>query len=77
MQGIPFVPERQCEDAILFMERIQRMQAEIAQAIMAQHKEQASAKNSHRVDREEYQEGDLVWVLKPHSMSNQANLEPI
>ena len=77
VQGIPFLPQRQCEDAVLFIDRMNRMQTDIAQAIMAHHKSQAQARNSHRVDREEYQVGDLVWVLKPHSMSTQSKMEPI
>ena len=76
-QVIPYTPERECEDAVLFFERMQKIHSEVAQAIMAHHQAQAAARNATQVERESYQIGDLVWVLKSHTMSSQAKLEPI
>jgi transposase InsO family protein len=75
LPGLPYTPERICEDASQFFDKMCLIDTSISQALSSLHKEEAKKRNSTLPSREEYQIGDLVWVLKPKDLSSQSKLE--
>ena len=63
--GIPTEAIRTCEDAGQFMERMREVDR-VAMEVMNQvHKEQMARLNRSRRERENFKEGDWVWVARP------------
>ena len=73
--GIPFQPERVCEDAKQFFDRMTDMDIQVAQTLSQKHLAEATKRNASFPPREEYSAGDLVWVIKPKRLSSQSKLE--
>ena len=76
LQGIPYTPERVCEDAMQFFDRMELVDQRVQQALQDKHEEDTTRINQGKQAREDYHLGDLVWVLKPASLSTQAKVEP-
>ena len=64
VQGIPYIPERSCEDAIEFFQRMELIDQTVSKAMQTWHQTRASETKSYP-EREPFSIGSLVWVLKP------------
>jgi hypothetical protein len=73
--GIPYPPERSCEDAETFMDRMGEVDHEIALRLNLVHEAEALRINRLRGARVPFKVGDKVLLLKPKSLSSQAKLE--
>ena len=72
---LPFTPVRLCEDASHFFDRMTEIDSLVSQALKAKHQAESTRNNASLPTRESYAVGDLVWVLKPRSLSSQSKLE--
>ena len=73
--GIPYTPDRVCEDASDFMSRMEHVDQMVAQRMHEVHLQSSALVNKRKVEREAYLVGSLVWLLKAPSHSSQAKLE--
>ena len=73
--GVPYPPERSCEDAESFLDRMRMRDEFVAQRLNAKHLLAAEQVNKGRKARADFAVGDKVWLLKPKSLSSQAKLE--
>ena len=74
--GIPYTPERVCEQAVQLFTRMEDIDSRVAKALNAIHQREAAAHNLKHPSREEFSVKDLVWVLNPDTMNTQAKLQP-
>ena len=73
--GVPYTPERECESAVEFFQRMEWVDGIISTRMNEVHKHEMEILNKKRKVRDPFQEGDKVWVRKPPSLSSQAKLE--
>ena len=74
-RGIPYVPERVCEESQEFFKRMETLDHQIAQNLELKHQESTTQHNQDHPSREDYTPGSLVWVLKPPDLASQSKLE--
>ena len=74
--GIPFLPQRDCEDARQFLDRMQEVDRIVARHLNDLHQRQACARNAGQQLRDFLDVGGLVWVLKPPELDSQSKLLP-
>ena len=75
IQGIPYIPEREKEDAQAFFARMEQIDQHVAQALNKAH---AAATQSHntRPEGEPLPPGAPVWVYKAPDVPSQSKVEP-
>ena len=73
--GLPYTPERECESAAQFFQRMERIDTMIAEKLNKQHEMEMAARNSKRKSRKPFKEGDQVWLMRPPSLSTAAKLQ--
>ena len=76
VQGIPYTPDRSCEDAVQFFARMEALDMAVAAQLSRLHSTSAALSNAAKRDREPFEVGSLVWVLKPDTLSSTAKIEP-
>lgn len=76
LPGIPYSPERECEDAMQYFNRMEELDKNISQTIQGLHEQQAHRFNSAKKEKSPYKIGERVWVLKLPRLSSTAKLEP-
>ena len=74
--GIPYPPEKSCEDAENFFDRIAILDEQISAHMSTLHMKNAITFNEDKTTRPYFSPGDQVWLLKPKSLSSQSKLEP-
>jgi hypothetical protein len=74
--GIPYTPERECEDAQQFFERMEAIDHKIAQTLNNLHDTHYTSFNTHKPPRETFAVDDLVWVLNPLDLSTHTKITP-
>jgi hypothetical protein len=77
VQGIPYTPERICEDAQAFFHRMDTIDKLVATALQEKHIQTFARRNASLPHRESYSPGDLVWLYRAPSLSTQSKLEPL
>ena len=65
LAGIPYQPERLCEDASQFLSRMEKLDVQVAQELNRVHAREAQAVNRRRKARKVVGVGSKVWVLRP------------
>lgn len=75
-QGIIYTPNRSCENSHQFFQRMEQIDKKIAEEINKIHLANATRRNLHKPQRENFQMGDLVWQLKPQSMGSENKILP-
>ena len=63
--NIPFEPPRECEDALLFFERMEDQEEEVAQILNKLHEDEAARINSRRKKLPALPIGAKVWYGRP------------
>ena len=76
IQGIPYTPERNSEDAQAFFTRMETIDQLVATALTEKHSLDISRRNMHKPQRDIFSQGDLVWIYKTPSLSSTSKLEP-
>jgi hypothetical protein len=76
IQGIPYTPERNSEDAQAFFTRMETIDQLVATALTEKHSLDISRRNMHKPHRDTFSQGDLVWIYKTPSLSSTSKLEP-
>jgi hypothetical protein len=73
--GIPYPPEKSCEDAESFFDRMAELDIELSKKMNAIHEKEAIAYNKDKKTRDFLSPGDKVWYRKPKSLSSTSKLE--
>jgi hypothetical protein len=74
LPGLPYVPDRECESAAEFLDRMGRLDAQLSQALNALHARRAESTRVGRTPERDYQLQDLVWVLRPPILGTEKRL---
>ena len=74
IQGIPYIPERESEDAQAFFTRMEQIDQHVAQALNKAHAATTQSHNT-RPEREPFPPGSLVWVYKAPDLASQSKVE--
>ena len=75
VQGIPYQPERVCEDAQDFMTRMEILDKQVAAALEKIHQHRTTVVNTHLPTKDDLPTGSLVWVLKAPDLASQTKIE--
>ena len=75
-QGIGYTPSRSCENSHQFFQRMEQIDKKAAEELNRIHLANATRRNLHKPQREQFQVGDLVWQLKPQSMGSENKILP-
>ena len=73
--GIPYIPERECEDAVHFVARMKMLDETLAQKLNELHQQEAMEANKGHLERATFAPRSLVWVLKPDTLDSAAKIE--
>ena len=65
LAGVPYTPVRECEDATLFFDRMERVDKQVADTLREIHRSREEKENSNRRERTPFRVGDWVWMLRP------------
>ena len=74
--GIPYTPERTCEDALHFFERMSQVDKLVSEALTRRHASDTARTNRTKPAREAFSPGDLVWLYRAPSLASSTKLEP-
>jgi len=74
VQGIPYIPERESEDAQAFFARMDQVDQLVAHALNKAHEEKMQQLNS-KPERDPFPPGALVWVYKAPDLASQSKVE--
>ena len=74
LAGAPYEIERECEGAQAYFTRMESLDRKVADELNRQHAQEAQRLNASRARPQPFQEGDVVWVLRPKS-SNVSKLD--
>ena len=75
LQGIPYIPERECEDAVQFVTRMEKLDKTLAQKLNQMHVQDMEKANQGHSERPPFEKGTLVWVLKSDTLDSGAKIE--
>ena len=75
MAGLPYRPERAAEDAVQFLDKMGRVDKEIAAKLNEQHAKRAAAMNAKRREPPPLEVGRKVWY-RPEPQPGRDKLEP-
>jgi len=73
--GIPYTPERVCEDAIHFVSRMKKLDETLAQKLNELHRQETMEANQGHLERATFATNSLVWVIKPDTLDSTAKIE--
>ena len=73
--GIPYTPERVCEDAIHFVSRMKKLDETMAQKLNELHRQETMEANQGHLERATFATNSLVWNLKPDTLDCMAKIE--
>ena len=65
LANLPYEPEHECEDALDFFKRQDRIDKEVARVLNEKHANQAAYINGKEVEQSVFQKEDLVWYKRP------------
>jgi hypothetical protein len=65
LANAPYVPERECEDATQFMERMAEVDRKVAQLLNERHRKEMDRLNKGRKVLQPFTTGDKVWYRRP------------
>ena len=74
LAGVPCDPDRECEGATEFFDRLEEIDRSVARVLNDKHQRQADCQNQTRTPRPTFKVGEWVWVLRPRS-SNVSKLD--
>jgi hypothetical protein len=67
--GVPLPVEREAQDALDFVKRQKEMEQKVAKIMNEHHQKVAERLNASRKEPEVFHLGDLVWFLRPPSLT--------
>ena len=67
--GVPIPVEREAQDALDFLKRQKDVDQKVAKIMNDKHEKVAEKINATRPEPQEFYLGDLVWFLRPPSLS--------
>ena len=73
--GIPYRPERSCEDAENFLDRMSHIDGRVSYLLTRRHDARAAHLNSANKARTPFSPGDQVWLMKAKSLASSSKLE--
>jgi len=69
VSALPYQPPREAEDAVGFFARMRILDQKVAKILNALHNKTTERINKARKDPPEFKIGELVWYLRPHSLT--------
>ena len=71
--NIPYEPPRECEDALIFFERMEQQDKEVAKTLNELHLAEAQRINAHRKKLPGLPIGTKVWYRRPEGTATKAD----